>query len=128
MKGIMQALKDNTSLRFAVITGCLKIAKESIFTGTNNFISDTISDSRLNEYWGFTPKDVDKLLKDSNFEDLFAPLPDGLSALMIPNAEILEIFESTIVKWFDGLMTMPKPGIARIFFMLSGMLTAKPDP
>lgn len=69
MKGIMQALKDNTSLRFAVITGCLKIAKESIFTGTNNFISDTISDSRLNEYFGFTPKDVDKLLKDSNFED-----------------------------------------------------------
>lgn len=61
-------------------------------------------------------------------EDLSAPLPDGLSALMIPNAEILEIFESTIVKWFDGLMTMPKPGIARIFFMLSGMLTAKPDP
>lgn len=69
MKGIMQALKDKTSLRFAVITGCLKIAKESIFTGTNNFISDTISDSRLNEYFGFTPKDVDKLLKDSNFED-----------------------------------------------------------
>ena len=37
------ALKDNTTLRFAVITGCLKIAKESIFTGTNNFVSDTIA-------------------------------------------------------------------------------------
>ena len=37
MKGLMLALKDNTSLCFAVITGCLKIAKESIFAGTNNF-------------------------------------------------------------------------------------------
>ena len=45
------ALKDNTTLRFAVITGCLKIAKESIFTGTNNFVSDNITDSRFNEYF-----------------------------------------------------------------------------
>ena len=53
MKGIMStALKDNQALRFAVITGCLKIAKESIFTGTNNFVSDTIRDSRYNEYFG----------------------------------------------------------------------------
>ena len=49
MKGLMQALKDNPALRFAVVTGCLKIAKESIFTGTNNFVSDTITNSRLNE-------------------------------------------------------------------------------
>ena len=48
------ALKDNSSLRFAVITGCLKIAKESIFTGTNNFVSDTITDCGFNEYFGFT--------------------------------------------------------------------------
>lgn len=46
MKGLLQALKDNQAIRFAVITGCLKIAKESIFTGTNNFVSDTITDSR----------------------------------------------------------------------------------
>lgn len=57
------ALKDNTSLRFAVVTGCLKIAKESIFTGTNNFVSDTISSSKLNEYFGFTREDVDLLLE-----------------------------------------------------------------
>ena len=56
------ALKDNTALKFAVVTGCLKIAKESIFTGTNNFVSDTIASSRLNEYYGFTQKDVEKLL------------------------------------------------------------------
>lgn len=63
MKGIMQALKDNSALGFAVITGCLKIAKESIFTGTNNFVSDTITSCGLNEYFGFTQKDVEQLLK-----------------------------------------------------------------
>ena len=65
MKGIMQSLKDNQALRFAVVTGCLKIAKESIFTGTNNFVSDTISHSRLNEYFGFTQNEVDRLLEDT---------------------------------------------------------------
>lgn len=69
MKGLMQALKDNLSLRFAVITGCLKIAKESIFTGTNNFVSDTITDTRLNEYFGFVQSEVDQILKDAGFMD-----------------------------------------------------------
>lgn len=69
MKGLMQALKDNQALCFAVITGCLKIAKESIFTGTNNFISDTITDSRLNEYFGFVQSEVDQILKDADVLD-----------------------------------------------------------
>ena len=64
------ALKDNSSLHFAVITGCLKIAKESIFTGTNNFVSDTITDSRLNEYFGFTQNEVDQILRDADLESL----------------------------------------------------------
>ena len=216
IKAIMStSLKDNTALRFAVVTGCLKIAKESIFTGTNNFISDTISSTRLNEYFGFTQKDVDQILEDSGFReraadikawydgynfgnfdvycpwdvmnylldlkhdpqakpasywkntsdnaiirsfidhagssitvklenllsgnfivqrleedltydhlhssennlwsilyltgyltqvhdaDLTDPLPDGMSALKIPNAEIRDIFETTVMKWFD---------------------------
>ena len=66
VKALMStSLKDNPALKFAVLTGCLKIAKESIFTGTNNFVSDTISVSRLNEYFGFTQTDVDKLLADA---------------------------------------------------------------
>jgi len=69
MKGIMQALKDNPFLRMAVITGCLKIAKESIFTGTNNFVSDTITSSRLNEYFGFIQSDVDQILRDAKAEN-----------------------------------------------------------
>lgn len=62
------ALKDNTSLQFAVLTGCLKIAKESIFTGTNNLVSDTIVSSGFNEYFGFTESDVKKLLQDAEEE------------------------------------------------------------
>ena len=215
VKGLMQALKDNDALRFAVVTGCLRIAKESIFTGTNNFVSDTISSSHLNEYFGFTQADVDQILEDADClehaadiknwydgyhfgdldvycpwdvmnylrdlqrnpkakpasywkntsdnsiirsfidyagrsisrkletllsggyilqkieenltydylhsseenlwsilyltgyltqvreEDLPDPLPEKMSALMIPNAEVQEIFETTIQKWFD---------------------------
>ena len=69
VKGLMQALKDNDALRFAVVTGCLRIAKESIFTDTNNFVSDTISSSHLNEYFGFTQTDVDRLLKDADCQE-----------------------------------------------------------
>ncbi len=215
MKGLMQALKDNRALQFAVVTGCLKIAKESIFTGTNNFVSDTITNSRFNEYFGFVQNEVDQLLKDAaqtdqaekikkwydgyhfgdcdvycpwdvmNYllelqrnpnakpvsywkntsdnaiirsfidyagsaitnkletlmaggcivqridenltyeylhstednlwsalyltgyltkareDDYKSELPDGMVALMIPNAEIKEIFETTVIKWFD---------------------------
>lgn len=69
MKGIMQAFKDNTALKFAVVTGCLRIAKESIFTGTNNFVPDTVTHSYLNEYFGFTQKDVDRILKDADISE-----------------------------------------------------------
>ena len=73
VRGIMsKALKSNPFLKFAVITGCLKIAKESIFTGTNNFVSDTIEGERFNEYFGFTEKEVGKLLKDAGMEGQIA--------------------------------------------------------
>ena len=74
------ALKDNRSLHFAVITGCLKIAKESIFTGTNNLVSDTIAASGLNEYFGFTQEDVDRILQDADAEK----------------------YAEDIKKWYDG--------------------------
>ena len=65
LKGLMQTFKDNSSLKFAVITGCLRIAKESIFTGTNNFVANTVSDTRLNEYFGFIQTELDRLLRDT---------------------------------------------------------------
>lgn len=69
MKGIMQAFKNTTALKFAVVTGCLRIAKESIFTDTNNFVADTVTHSYLNEYFGFTQKDVDRILKDADISE-----------------------------------------------------------
>lgn len=80
MKGLLQALKDNQAIRFAVITGCLKIAKESIFTGTNNFVSDTITDLRLNEYFGFVQDEVDRILEDAGAEE----------------------HSESVKKWYDG--------------------------
>ena len=63
IKGIMStALKDNEFLQFAVITGCLRIAKESIFTGTNNFASYSVLDRSFSEYFGFTDEEIDRML------------------------------------------------------------------
>ena len=63
------ALKTNEYLKFAVITGCLRIAKESIFTGTNNFMSYSVLDEDFSEFFGFTQEDVDKLLSDADLTD-----------------------------------------------------------
>lgn len=80
MKSLMQTVKDNKTLKFAIITGCLRIAKESIFTGMNNFVSDMIVSSRLNEYFGFTQKEVNKILSDAD---------------AITHADIIK-------EWYDG--------------------------
>lgn len=69
MKGMMQALKDNDNLQLAIITGCLRIAKESIFTGTNNLVSDTITKTRYDEFFGFTQAEVARILKDADAEN-----------------------------------------------------------
>ena len=67
------ALKTNDSLQFAVLTGCLRISKESIFTGLNNFKVLSILDSRFDEQFGFTDQEVQKILDDyelsSHFEE-----------------------------------------------------------
>ena len=75
-----QALKDNTSLKFSVITGCLRISKESIFTGTNNFVADTIADERFSKFFGFTDEEV---------------------RILLENTGNLEYF-NRIKKWYDG--------------------------
>lgn len=64
IKGIMStALKDNEFLQFAVITGCLRIAKESIFTGTNNFASYSVLDEKFSRYFGFLEDEVETMLR-----------------------------------------------------------------
>ena len=70
IKGMLSiALKTNEYLKFAVITGCLRIAKESIFTGTNNFASYSVLDNRFSRYFGFTQDEVDMLLAAAGLSD-----------------------------------------------------------
>ena len=66
-----QALKTNEFLQFAVLTGCLRISKESIFTGLNNFKVMSITDSRFDEQFGFTDEEVRKLLSDYDMDSHF---------------------------------------------------------
>ena len=73
-------LKTNDALYFAVLTGCLRISKESIFTGLNNLKVHTISDVRYDEYFGFTDADVEKMLKFygmSSYMDIIKEWYDG---------------------------------------------------
>ena len=73
-------LKTNDSLYFAVLTGCLRISKESIFTGLNNPKVHTISDLRYDEYFGFTNEDVNEILKFyglSSYKDIIRDWYDG---------------------------------------------------
>ena len=71
-----QALKTNDYLQFAFLTGCLRVSKESIFTGTNNFISDTIISTHLNEYFGFTDQEVKDILKDIGLQEHFKEIKE----------------------------------------------------
>ena len=73
-------LKTNDSLYFAVLTGCLRISKESIFTGLNNLKVHTISDTRYDEFFGFTNADVDEMLRFydlSSYRDVIRDWYDG---------------------------------------------------
>ena len=74
MRGVLgEALKTNNFLQFAVLTGCLRVSKESIFTGLNNFKVLSITDVRFDEQFGFTEEEVKKLLADYHLE---AHLPE----------------------------------------------------
>ena len=74
------AFKTNDSLKFAVLTGCLRISKESIFTGLNNFNVYTVKDVQYNEYFGFLDREVQNLLKYYGFMEKY----------------------DAVKKWYDG--------------------------
>ena len=74
------ALKTNDCLEFAVITGCLRISKESIFTGLNNLKAESTTNDTFAEYFGFTQEEVEKMLKDYGLEENLG----------------------TVQKWYDG--------------------------
>ena len=89
MRGILgQALKTNDFLQFAVLTGCLRISKESIFTGLNNFKVLSILDARFDEQFGFTDDEVKNLLADYGLSSYLAEVKEWYNGYHFGNADI----------------------------------------
>lgn len=83
-----RALKTNEALAFAVLTGCLRDSKESIFTGLNNFKILSITDSRFDEQFGFTDKEVQKLLADYHLEARFSETKEWYDGYRFGNVDV----------------------------------------
>lgn len=83
-----QALKTNENLEFAVITGCLQIARESIFTGLNNFKIRTVSDVRFAKYFGFTDLEVKALLDYYNLGEKFGLFKEWYDGYRFGNTHV----------------------------------------
>ena len=83
-----QALKTNEFLQFAVLTGCLRISKESIFTGLNNFKVMSITDSRFDEQFGFTDIEVKKLLSDYGMDSHFDEVKEWYDGYHFGKADV----------------------------------------
>ena len=83
-----EALKTNTSLKLAVLTGCLRISKESIFTGLNNLKVLTIADERFDEYFGFTDKEVKDLLEYYDVTDHYEEVKRWYDGYQFGNVEV----------------------------------------
>ncbi len=82
------AFKTNDSLKFAVLTGCLRISKESIFTGLNNFKVYTIKDVRYKEYFGFTDAEVRQMLEYYGFSDQYDAVKEWYDGYLFGNLGI----------------------------------------
>ncbi len=98
-----QALKTNENLYFAVITGCLRIAKESIFTGLNNFKIRSISDVDFAEYFGFTDKEVREMLSYYEVEDSFEAIKEWYDGYHFGNVDIYCPWD--VINQCDKLLT-----------------------
>lgn len=100
-----EVFKTNPDLYFAVVTGCLRISKESIFTGINNLKIDTISDVRYNEYFGFTDADVKKLLSDYDLTEAFDDLKKWYDGYRFGNEDIYCPWD--VLSHCDRLLQIP---------------------
>ena len=89
LKGIMStALKDNKFLKFAVVTGCLRIANESIFTGTNNFVSYSVLDERFSRYFGFLEDEVDTMLEVADRKEAAKDIKEWYDGYIFGNSYV----------------------------------------
>lgn len=83
-----QVLKTNESLKLAVLTGCMRISKESIFTGLNNFEVLSVADVRFDEYFGFTDQEVRKLLEYYHLSDKYQQVKEWYDGYQFGNVEV----------------------------------------
>ena len=83
-----KALKTNDALAFAVLTGCLRVSKESIFTGFNNFKILSITDTRFDEQFGFTDAEVQKLLSEYHLENRFREVKEWYDGYRFGKADV----------------------------------------
>lgn len=89
IRGIMStSLKTNPYLKFAVITGCLRISKESIFTGVNNFACYSVTTTRFSRYFGFEPDEVKALLAEFKLDDKYELVKKWYDGYIIGNSEV----------------------------------------
>lgn len=83
-----QALKTNDSLQFAVLTGCMRISRESVFTGLNNLRILSISDVRFDEYFGFTDSEVQDMLKYYNLPSHYKTVKEWYDGYRFGNVDV----------------------------------------
>ena len=100
------ALKTNSFLQFAVMTGCLRISKESIFTGLNNFKDYAANDLRYDEAFGFTIEEVKQLLADYYLEEHFAEVKEWYDGYHFGNADIYCPWD--VINYVDDLVFDPQ--------------------
>lgn len=100
-----EALKTNDSLQFAVLTGCLRVSKESIFTGLNNFKILSITDTRFDEHFGFTEEEVERLLKDYQLEERLTEMKEWYDGYRFGDADIYCPWD--VISYVDHLSADP---------------------
>ena len=100
------ALKTNTSLFIAVLTGCLRVSKESIFTGLNNFKVLSIMDTRFDEHFGFTDTEIRQILANYGLTDHFADTKAWYDGYRFGDADVYCPWD--VINYVDLLKSDPK--------------------
>ena len=99
------ALKTNSSLEFAVVTGCLRISKESVFTGLNNLKIISILDEKYDEYFGFTDREVQKICEDYDMQQKFEIFKEWYNGYLFGNANVYNPW--SVMQFMDDLQDNP---------------------
>ena len=100
-------LKTNDSLEFGVLTGCLRVSKESIFTGLNNMDVYSVTVNACSEYFGFTETEVQEILEEYGLKDCFAEIRDWYDGYLFGETEIYNPW--SVLKYVKQASTSSKP-------------------